>query len=157
MFRGISDPLSAALTTTRLSVPTAPVAAARRAYNDGEDVAGLFDYAQNQCRVMPHALLTLIRRYFPRDPVTGEVSYPAPFSDAGGPGAPGTYPLEFVNLVGASCDAENAKHPDWGQIDCYEDHSDGDVSDYPAYLEPGHGSPHYCTTALMAAGVNKDW
>jgi len=137
--------------------PHIGLAAITRAYNDGvtEDIADWFDYAQNQCRIMPHVLLAMIRKYFPRDPVTGEASYPAPFSDAGGPDGP--YPLEFVNLVGASCDAEKAKHPDWGNLDCYEEHSGGDVNSYPDYLEAGHGSPHYCSKGLMAAEVNKDW
>jgi len=140
--------------------PHIGLAAVTRAYNDGaEDVEEWFDYAQNQCRIMPHKLLTMIRKYFPRDPDTGEVGYPAPFSDAGGPGegANAYYPLEFVNLVGATCQAEKEKHPEWGNIDCYENHSGGTVADYPDYLEPGHGSPHYCSEEAKADDVNKDW
>lgn len=139
--------------------PHIGLAAITRAYNEGDDIGDWFDYAQNQCRIMPHVLLTLIRRYFPRDSVTGAVGYPAPFSAAGGPGeGPNAYyPLEFVNLVGDSCQAEKDKHPDWGNLDCYEDHSGGSVVDYPGYLEPGHGSPHYCSKELMADDVNKDW
>ena len=51
---------------------------------------------------MPNVLLTMIRKYFPRDD-DGKASYPPPFTNEGGPGADGTtypYPLEWVNLVG---------------------------------------------------------
>lgn len=118
-----------------------------------------FDFPTNACRILPHQLLKLIRHYFPRD-ATGKADYPAPFSVAGGPGASevdGYYPLEFVNLVGASCTAEAEKHPGWGNLQCYEQHSGGTVADYPEYLLPGHGSPHYCTKEGKGFDVNNDW
>lgn len=131
----------------------------QRVYHDGGfgNPSEWFDYAQNACRVLPSALLPMIRAYFPRDG-DGSVSYPPPFTNEGGPGHPygGTYPypLEFVNLVGDSCTNEQDKFP---SAECYEDHSGGDATDYPDYLLPGHGSPHYCSVDAMGADVNKDW
>lgn len=99
----------------------------------------------------------MIRKYFPREE-DGKNSYPPPFTADGGPGgAHGVtyaYPLEFVNLVGPSCNAEQAKFP---SAECYEQHSDGDQDDYPDYLKPGHGSPHYCSADAKIAGVHNDW
>ncbi|KAL7524180.1 hypothetical protein ACHAWF_000849, partial [Thalassiosira exigua] len=63
-------------------------------------------------------------------------------------------PLEYVNLVGESCAKEQEK---FSSAECYEQHSDGTVDDYPDYLDPGHGSPHYCSKGAMGADVNKDW
>jgi len=94
--------------------------------------------------------LQLIRLYYPRDE-NGDVSYPPPFSEAGG-----AYPLEFVNLAGESCAKEAEKHATAGALECFEDHS-GSVDLYPDYLEVGHGSPHYCTKAGKAADVNDDY
>ena len=123
-----------------------------RAYEDGKGgkVEDWFQYDVNACRVLPNKLFMLVREYFPREK-DGSVYYPPPFSQAGG-----DYPLEFVNLVGDSCAAEEMKHPNAGELDCFEDHS-GDVSLYPDYLEAGHGSPHYCTKEGKEADVNNDW
>ena len=113
----------------------------------------------------------------------GSNSYPPPFTVDGGPGGPGgvsyPYPLEFVNLVGKSrslatpepsslllvidpfhflagdsCAGEQSK---FASAECYEQHSDGTAGDYPDYLQPGHGSPHYCSKDAKAAGVHNDW
>mmetsp|Transcript_1475 Transcript_1475/g.1991 ORF Transcript_1475/g.1991 Transcript_1475/m.1991 type:complete len:433 (+) Transcript_1475:126-1424(+) len=138
--------------------PHIGLASLTRAYYDGGfgDVADWFDYAQNGCRVLPHVLLSMIRTYFPRDP-DGSAKYPPPFTADGGVGGDDgvyAYPLEFVNLVGDSCANEQTKFP---TAECYEQHSSGTIDDYPDYLEPGHGSPHYCSVGAMAADVNKDW
>lgn len=140
--------------------PHIGLAALTRAYHDGGfgEVASWFDYEQNACRILPTALLPMIRKYFPRD-MDGKASYPPPFTTEGGPGATGNttypYPLEFVNLVGEGCTKEQEKFP---SADCYETHSSGSPDDYPDYLDnTGHGSPHYCTPEGMAADVNKDW
>ena len=130
-----------------------------RAYYDGShgSAATWFDYSQNECRVLPHVLLSMIRTYFPRG-VDGSVSYPPPFTEEGGCGFPDNttypYPLEFVNLVGASCVAVQVDFP---SAVCYEEHSSGDATDYPPYLRPGHGSPHYCSEMAKLADVNNDW
>jgi len=132
--------------------PHISLAAASKAYEMGEggDVSTWFDFDANACRILPNVLLSLIRLYYQRE-ADGSVYYPPPFSDLGG-----AYPLEFVNLAGASCEAEKLKHPDAGDLDCFEDHS-GDVSLYPDYLKVGHGSPHYCDTASKDADVNPDY
>ena len=129
------------------------------AYYDGGfgSVETWFDFEQNACRVLPSVLLPMIRTYFPRAP-DGSAKYPPPFTTDGGPGANDSqtypYPLEYVNLVGESCTKEQAKFP---SAECYENHSDGIEADYPSYLKPGHGSPHYCSVGAMDADVNKDW
>ena len=85
-------------------------------YKAEENVADWFDYEQNGCRVLPHKLLSMIRKYFPRDEESNQPDYPPPFTNEGGVGgevectdddcaAPFKvisypYPLEFVNLVG---------------------------------------------------------
>jgi len=133
--------------------PHIGLAALTRAYYDGGfgDVSSWFDYSQNGCRVLPNTLLPMIRKYFPRNE-DGSNSYPGPFTVDGGPGGPGSvsypYPLEFVNLVGDSCTAG---------AECYEQHSEGTADDFPDYLQPGHGSPHYCSKEAKGAGVNNDW
>jgi len=125
------------------------------ATDEGVDVAKVFadafNYDVNACRVLPGALLPMIRKYYPRDPETGEAYYPPPFTEAGG-----AYPLEFVNLAGESCEKEKEKHSGAGAMECFEEHS-GDVSQYPDYLEVGHGSPHYCTKEGKKADVYNDW
>mmetsp|Transcript_44351 Transcript_44351/g.50082 ORF Transcript_44351/g.50082 Transcript_44351/m.50082 type:complete len:549 (-) Transcript_44351:23-1669(-) len=138
--------------------PHIGLASLTRAYHLGGfgDVKSWFDYEQNGCRVMPNVLLRMIRKYFPRNE-DGTNAFPPPFTEDGGPGSPdGTnypYPLEFVNLVGDSCDKEKEKFP---SAECYEQHS-GNKVEYPTYLKPGHGSPHYCSVGAMDADVNKDW
>ena len=92
----------------------------------------------------------LIRLYYPRG-ADGKAYYPPPFSNAGG-----AYPLEFVNLAGESCNNEKEKHPNAGALECFEDHT-GAVSEFPDYLEVGHGSPHYCTKDGIKADVNPDY
>lgn len=67
----------------------------------------------------------------------------------------GAYPLEFVNLAGETCEAEKAKHPNAGEMECFEQHSSG--VEYPDYLDVGHGSPHFCTIEGKEADVNHDW
>lgn len=123
-----------------------------RAYEDGfcGDVSTWFLYELNACRILPSILYKLIREYYPREE-DGSVYYPPPFSDAGG-----AYPLEFVNLAGETCEKEKQKHSTAGALECFEDHS-GDVSQFPDYLDVGHGSPHYCTIEGKAADVNPDW
>jgi len=123
-----------------------------RAYKEekGGDPASWFDSASNACRIVPSKLLMLIRMYYPRDS-EGKAYYPPPFSELGG-----AYPLEFVNLAGDSCEAEKKKHPNAGNLDCFEDHT-GSVTEYPSYLEVGHGSPHYCTKEGIGADANPDW
>jgi len=139
--------------------PHIGLAALTRAYYSGTcgDVQDWFDYEQNGCRVLPNVLLPMIRKWFPRED-DGSVGYPPPFTTDGGPGGPDDttypYPLEYVNLVGDSCTNEQGK---FLSAVCYENHSDGDISDYPDYLEKGHGSPHYCTVGGINADVNKDW
>lgn len=127
-------------------------AIAHRAYQQGKggDISTWFDFDSNACRVLPHKLLSLIRIYYPREE-DGSVYYPPPFSDLGG-----AYPLEFVNLAGETCEKEAAKHSTAGNLDCFESHS-GDVSQFPDYLEVGHGSPHYCTKDGIAADINPDY
>merc|ERR1712183_513525 len=99
----------------------------------------------------------MIRKYFPRNE-DGSVSYPPPFTTDGGPGKSNSttypYPLEYVNLVGEGCTKEQGK---FASAECYETHSGGTSDDFPAYLEAGHGSPHYCSVEAMGAEVNKDW
>lgn len=130
-----------------------------RGYHDGTfgPVTDWFNFEQNGCRVLPGVLLSMIRTYFPRDAMGG-VKYPPPFTEDGGPGDENgvtyPYPLEFVNLVGDSCDAEQLKFP---TADCYETHSNGVEADYPDYLDPGHGSPHYCTMDGKDNDVSNDW
>jgi len=140
--------------------PHIGLAALTRSYNAGlfGDPADWFNYDQNACRIMPHVLLTMIRHYFPRNP-DGTASYPPPFTKEGGTGGPNgeadyPYPLEYVNLVGERCSKEQEK---WPSAQCYEAHSGGNIFDYPTYLDPGHGSPHYCTPEAMDAQINKDW
>jgi hypothetical protein len=140
--------------------PHIGLAALTRAYYDGSfgDVQDWFDYEQNGCRVMPNVLLPMIRKWFPRNEEDGSVGYPPPFTTDGGPGGfdlTYPYPLEYVNLVGDSCLKEKEKFP---SAVCYEQHCGGDITNYPEYLEPGHGSPHYCEKdAITVADVNKDW
>lgn len=72
-------------------------------YDTKEKVEDWFDYEQNGCRVLPHKLLSMIRKYFPRDEESNQPDYPPPFTNEGGVGGSGgayPYPLEFVNLVG---------------------------------------------------------
>ena len=72
-------------------------------YDTNEKVEDWFDYKQNGCRVLPHKLLSMIRKYFPRDEESNQPDYPPPFTNEGGVGGSGgdyPYPLEFVNLVG---------------------------------------------------------
>jgi len=142
--------------------PHIGLAALTRAYHESDiaidSVKSWFDYSQNGCRVLPHVLLTMVRTYFPRD-ADGKSSYPPPFTTEGGPGDSSggshPYPLEYVNLVGESCMAEQTKFP---SASCYETHSSvAGITDYPTYLKPGHGSPHYCSEGAMEADVNKDW
>jgi len=139
--------------------PHIGLAALTRAYHDGGfgNVDTWFDYDQNACRVLPSVLLPMIREYFPRSD-DGSVKYPPPFTTDGGPGgisgATYPYPLEYVNLVGETCAEEKGKFP---TAECYEQHSGGSIEDYPDYLEPGHGSPHYCSVDAKKADVNKDW
>lgn len=139
--------------------PHIGLAALTRAYHDGGfgDVSTWFNFQYNGCRVLPDVLFKMIRKYFPRDG-DGPVAYPPPFTDNGGPGAPDgetyPYPLEFVNLVGDSCTGEQEKFP---SAECFEKHSGGNATHYPDYLEPGHGSPHYCSKDAKAADVNNDW
>jgi len=124
----------------------------QRAYQDGfcGDVTEWFLYELNACRILPSVLYKLIREYYPREE-DGSVYYPPPFTDAGG-----AYPLEFVNVAGETCEKEKEKHSSAGFMECFEDHT-GDVSQYPDYLDVGHGSPHYCTLEGTAADVNPDW
>jgi len=146
--------------------PHISLAALTRAYHEGTfgDVEDWFDVEQHGCRVLPTVLLSMIRKYFPRDPVDGSASYPPPFTDLGGPSFANMtnypYPLEFVNLVGDSCDAEKAKRPG-AFVDCYETHSPnmgpGSENDFPDYLDAGHGSPHFCTQDGKDADVSNDW
>jgi len=93
----------------------------------------------------------------------GSVGYPPPFTEDGGPGdaSGGTYPypLEFVNVVGPSCLAEQTR---WPTAVCFEEHSGtpgnpGSASDYPDYLDAGHGSPHYCSQDGKDQDVSNDW
>lgn len=140
--------------------PHIGLAALTRAYHDGGfgDVTTWFDYAQHGCRVLPSVLLPMIRKYFPRD-ADGKASYPPPFTADGGVGDKNgisyPYPLEYVNLVGDTCIQEQTKFP---TAECYEVHSSSNgVDDYPSYLKPGHGSPHYCSVEAMDADVYKDW
>jgi len=132
--------------------PHIALAATVKAYEDGfgGDVSTWFHYNLNACRILPNVLYDLIRNYFPRGD-DGKAYYPPPFSTAGG-----AYPLEFVNLAGASCEDEKTKHSSAGDLECFEQHS-GDVSQYPDYLKVGHGSPHYCTKDGKDADVNDDW
>lgn len=118
--------------------------------------AEAFDYEQNACRILPNVLLLMIREYYPRnneETTTGSdlthhqntpystTYYPPPYSDAGG-----SYPFEFVNLVGDTCQQEKDAHPNAGELICFEQHSGrGNVKLYPSNLQIGHGSPHYCT------------
>lgn len=72
-------------------------------YDTKEKVEDWFDYEQNGCRVLPNKLLSMIRKYFPRDEESNQPDYPPPFTNEGGVGGSGgdyPYPLEFVNLVG---------------------------------------------------------
>lgn len=132
--------------------PHISLAAVSRAYEEGlgGDITEWFNYESNACRILPNKLLSLIRLYYPREE-DGSVYYPPPFSDLGG-----AYPLEFVNLAGETCQKEAEKHSTAGNLECFEDHS-GDVSQFPDYLEVGHGSPHYCTKEGKAADVNPDY
>ena len=123
-----------------------------RAYKneEGGDPSSWFDYPSSACRVVPNKLLQLIRLYYPRGS-DGKAYYPPPFSDKGG-----AYPLEFVNLAGESCEQEKKKHPNAGNLECIEDHTKN-FTEFPNYLNIGHGSPHYCTKEGIEAGVNPDW
>mmetsp|Transcript_18818 Transcript_18818/g.23911 ORF Transcript_18818/g.23911 Transcript_18818/m.23911 type:complete len:372 (+) Transcript_18818:339-1454(+) len=129
------------------------------AYHDGGfgAVSTWFDFAMNGCRVLPNVLLPMIRAYFPRDE-NGKAAYPPPFTSEGGPGLPDgmtyPYPLEFVNFVGETCKAEQGK---FASAQCYEQHSNGNATDFPEYLQPGHGSPKYCSVGAKEADVNNDW
>jgi len=132
--------------------PHISYAAVKKAYeSDTVDVTEWFDFELNACRILPYHLLKVIRTYYPRDEADGKAYYPPPFSMEGG-----NYPLEFVNLIGASCESEKLKHPDAGDLICFEQHS-GDESVYPDDLEIGHGSPHYCTKEGKTADVNNDY
>lgn len=126
--------------------PHISLAAVTRAYNDGLVNADCYNFEQNACRIMPQKLLELIRLYYPRG-TDGKAKYPPPFSEEGG-----NYAFEFVNLFGDSCEEETKKH---GELICFEQHSSG--TEYPDYLEVGHGSPHYCTKDGKTADVNDDW
>lgn len=129
--------------------PHITVASIIKAYESGfgGDVNDWFLYELSACRILPNILFKLIREYYPREE-DGTVYYPPPFSVAGGP-----YPLEFVNLTGESCERERAKH---GEVICFEQHS-GDISQFPEYIDVGHGGPHYCTKEGKEADVNDDW
>jgi len=136
--------------------PHIGLAALTRTYYDTkEKVEDWFDYEQNGCRVLPHKLLSMIRKYFPRDEESNQPDYPPPFTNEGGVGGSGgayPYPLEFVNLVGQTCEDEQDKFP---SAVC----STGTATEngYPEYLKAGHGSPHYCSESAKTADVYNDW
>lgn len=149
--------------------PHIGLAALTRTYYDtNEKVEDWFDYKQNGCRVLPHKLLSMIRKYFPRDEESNQPDYPPPFTNEGGVGgevectdddcaAPFKvisypYPLEFVNLVGQTCEDEQDKFP---SAVC----STGTATEngYREYLKAGHGSPHYCSKKAKTADVYNDW
>lgn len=141
--------------------PHIGLAALTRAYYEADEGAEeWFDYEQNGCRVLPHKLLSMIRKYFPRGvKPNNQPDYPPPFTEEGGVGGyDGSnvisypYPLEFVNLVGASCQAEKGKFPT--AVCCTTSECE---NDYPGYLKAGHGSPHYCSESAKTADVNNDW
>lgn len=130
--------------------PHIALAAATRAYNDEFffPLSDWFDYETNACHIQPHVLLKLIRKYYPRDPYTGEVYYPPPHSEKGG-----AYPLEFRNLIGDTCKGDPDKD---GDLLCFDTHSGGQ-NVYPDYLAVGHDSPRYCTKEAIEADVPTDW
>jgi len=131
--------------------PHIALAAATRAYNEEYffPLSDWFDYDTNACRIQPHVLLKLIRKYYPRDTYTNEkVYYPPPHSEKGG-----AYPLEFRNLIGESCTGDTEKD---GELLCFDTHSGGEDL-YPEYLAVGHDSPRYCTKEAIEADVPTDW
>lgn len=135
--------------------PHISLAAVTKAYNEGLESAGefstWFDYDQNACRILPTKLLHIVRAYYPRDPTNGNKPYyPPPYSVEGG-----SYPLEFANLDGASCDAKKTSNPTAGALDCLDVHSPS--VEVPDTLQVGYGSPHYCSKASAAVGVASDY
>lgn len=131
--------------------PHIALAAATRAYNDEYffPLSDWFDFDTNACHIQPHILLKLIRKYYPRDPSTGETYYPPPHSEKGG-----AYPLEFRNMIGDTCKSDQPELD--GELLCFDDHSGG-AGLYPDYLAVGHDSPRYCTKEAIAADVPTDW
>ena len=71
--------------------------------------------------------------------------------------AGGAYPYEFINVAGDSCEKEKGVNPNVGELICFEDHSGNATELYPAYLEIGHGSPHYCSKDAKAADTYNDF
>lgn len=135
--------------------PHISLAAVTKAYNEKSagDVEEWFNYDQNACRILPNHLLKIVRMYYPRG-VDGMTYYPPPYSVAGG-----SYPFEFANLAGESCDKAAAKHSIAAEeLDCIEAHSGvGSTVVVPDSLEVGYGSPHYCSKESAAAGVASDY
>lgn len=134
--------------------PHITLAAVTKAYygKTAGDVSSWFDYDQNACRILPSKMLQIVRMYYPRDAVTGDVYYPPPYSIAGG-----SYPLEFANLAGESCEKAKSAHPIAGDIDCFNVHS-GSSADFPSsIIEVGYGTPHYCSVESAAVGVSSDY
>ena len=62
--------------------------------------------------------------------------------------------LLFTKFKAESCTQTQGEFP---TAECYEQHSGGTIADYPDYLEPGHGSPHYCSEGAKAADAHNDW
>jgi hypothetical protein len=80
-------------------------AAACDATKGEKTIADWFDFnSDTPCDIKKDKLLELVRRYYPRDPVTGAVEYPSPKT----PGTPEYYELEFPSETGSPhyCKAE---------------------------------------------------
>jgi hypothetical protein len=77
------------------------------------DLSEWFDFEESECRVKPDMLLSLIRKYYPRDE-DGKVDYPPPFN----PDTPEFYPFEYPSPEGNPhwCSAEfvaAGQYADW--------------------------------------------
>lgn len=106
-----------------------------------EDITEWFDFDQHDCRVKPDVLLSLVRKYYPRD-ADGAVNYPPPVI----PDTPEYYPYEYPSPQGP---------PHW----CNEAfQAEGQWADWCPYIYNGtlyEGSdagmyrhPHIALTAL---------
>jgi hypothetical protein len=78
--------------------PHISLSVVRRAYAEGDNIADWFDFkSKTPCDIKKDKLLALVRRYYPRDPITGAVEYPPPKT----PGTVEYYELEFPSETGS--------------------------------------------------------
>lgn len=91
--------------------PWIPLRSIRDSYLEcNSDISEWFDFEEYECRVKPDMLLSLVRKYYPRDE-DGNVDYPPPVN----PDTPEFYPYEYPSPQGPPhwCSAEFQTAGQW--------------------------------------------